>query len=106
MHRRQLFGAQVNTLVAVSEYSAQKYTRTRSFRRIAGMPDSLAERGEFELSVPISAQSDYKKLAGFAAPTRIVGIARGSNAGSACPVGNIPKGTFVRGKCANFHLGL
>ena len=66
----------------------------------------MAERGEFELSVPISAQSDYKKLAGFAAPTRIVGIARGSNAGSACPVGNIPKGTFVRGKCANFHLGL
>ena len=47
-----------------------------------------------------------KKLAGFEAPRRIVGIARGSNAGSACPVGNIPKETFVTGKCANFRLGL
>jgi hypothetical protein len=33
------------------------------------------ERGEFELPVPISEQSDYKKMAGFAAPRRIVGIA-------------------------------
>jgi hypothetical protein len=28
----------------------------------------VAERGEFELPVPISEQSDYKKMAGFAVP--------------------------------------
>ena len=38
----------------------------------------MAERGEFELPVPISEQSDYKKMSGFAAPRRIIGIARGS----------------------------
>jgi hypothetical protein len=54
----------------------------------------LAERGEFELPVPISEQVDYKKMAGFAAPGRIIGIARGSNAGLAYTVGNISKETF------------
>jgi hypothetical protein len=36
------------------------YTREfrASLRRISGMPDSLAERGEFELPVPICEQSD------------------------------------------------
>ena len=48
----------------------------------------LAERGELE-PVPISEQSFYKKMAEFAVPRRIVGIARGSNAGSAYTVGNI-----------------
>src|SRR5258708_32908771 len=38
----------------------------------------MAERGEFELPVPISEQSDYKKMSGFAAPRRIIGIGRGS----------------------------
>jgi hypothetical protein len=42
----------------------------------------MAERGEFELPVPISEQADYRKMSGFAARRRIVGMARGSNAGS------------------------
>jgi hypothetical protein len=33
----------------------------------------VAERGEFELPVPISEQSDYKKMSRFAAPRRIIG---------------------------------
>jgi hypothetical protein len=53
-----------------------------------GVHICVAERGEFELPVPISEQSDYKKMAGFAVPRRIVGIARGSNAGSTYSVGN------------------
>jgi len=60
------------------------------------MPDSVAERGEFELPVPISEQSDYKKMEGFAVPRRIVGIARGSNAGSAYTVGNIRRRPSLR----------
>jgi hypothetical protein len=43
---------------------------------------------DFELPVPISEQSDYSKMSGFAAPRRIVGIARGSKAGAAYTVGN------------------
>src|ERR1700730_16495543 len=54
-----------------------------------GVHICVAERGEFELPVPISEQSDYKKMAGFAVPRGIVGIARGSNAGSAYTIGNV-----------------
>jgi hypothetical protein len=42
----------------------------------------MAERGEFELPVPISEQSDYRMMSGFAAPRRIIGIARGSKGAS------------------------
>jgi hypothetical protein len=31
----------------------------------------LAERGEFELPVPLSEQSDYNRMSGFTAPRRI-----------------------------------
>jgi hypothetical protein len=62
-------------------------TGRREFRstrqRMLKIEDSLAERGELELPVPIFEQSFYKKMAEFAVPRRIVGIARGSNAGSA-----------------------
>jgi hypothetical protein len=61
-------------------YESIKYF-ARLSRELPKIADCLAaERGEFELPVPISEQTDYKKMAGFAAPGRIVGIARGSNA--------------------------
>jgi len=46
-----------------------------SLRRIADMPDSLVERSEFELPVPISEQPDENMMSGSAAPRRSVGIA-------------------------------
>src|SRR5713101_6512444 len=67
----------------------QLYAATLDRSRFPTIEDSLAERGEFELPVPICEQSDYNKMSGFAAPRRIVGITRGSNAGSAYTVGNI-----------------
>jgi hypothetical protein len=48
-----------------------QYTRESpaSLRNIADMPDSLAERGEFELPVPISKQPDDNVM-GFGAQTK------------------------------------
>jgi hypothetical protein len=40
----------------------------------------VAERGEFELPLPISEQPDDNMMSGSAAPRRIAGIARDSNA--------------------------
>jgi hypothetical protein len=65
--------------------AAEKNPRLfRRAKRISpGDRDSVAEGSEFELPVPICEQSDDSKTSGFAAPARIVRIARGSNAGSA-----------------------
>ena len=45
-------------------------------RRIPGDQDSLAERGEFELPVPISEQSDYNKISGSRRPDEVLGSPR------------------------------